>query len=292
MKPAPFDYHAPRSLAEATTLLAELADDDPKCIAGGQSLVPMMNLRLARPGHLVDLRHVPDLRGIHREGRSWRIGALTRHAAIEDDAQVRQDLPLLTEVAGNIGYRAVRNRGTIGGSVCHADPVAEWPMIACLLDAELEVVGPRGDRRVPAADFFVMTLESALHADEVLTHLRFTLPPDRWGWGFGEFARKVGDYAVVAAGVLLEAADGAIGHARIALAGVAGTPLRAHGAEQRLAGAALHDASALTAAAEAAASEIDPPDDLHASSVHRRQLVRTLVQRALVDASGRVAGDR
>ena len=293
MKPPPFEYHAPATTVEAARLLRDLEDDEAKCLAGGQSLVPLMNLRLARPGHLIDLNRVEGLQGITATKRGWRIGALTRHAQIEDSAELASGLKLLPQVAGQIGYRAIRTRGTIGGAICHADPVAEWPMIARLLDMEFEVSGPDGTREIAAADFFLTVFTPAIEPDEILTALEVRLPKGRWVTGFSEFARKTGDYAVVAAGVFLELdkKDG-ISAARVALSGVDLTPHRSEAAESALVGTDPRDATAHERVAAAAADAVEPSGDLHGSSDFRRQLVRAELQRALSDAASNLGGSR
>lgn len=287
MKSAPFEYHAPTSVDEAVGLLHELeeADEEPKCLAGGQSLVPMMNLRLARPTHLVDLRGIGELQGIETTSDGWRIGALTTHAAVEDGRQAFDQLALLPYVASHIGYRAIRSRGTIGGALCHADPVAEWPMIARLLDAELDVVGPSGARVVPAGDFFMTVFTPTIGPDELLRSIRIQRPPATSTWGFSEFARKVGDYAVVAAGVVLDVEDGAIVRARVALSGVDSTPHRSTAAEEELGGGDVGSTELYRRAAEAAAEAVSPQTDLHGTADYRRQLVRAEITRALVQAT-------
>jgi aerobic carbon-monoxide dehydrogenase medium subunit len=289
MKPPPFEYHAPSTVEEAVRLLDELEEEDAKVLAGGQSLVPMMNLRLARPGHLIDINRIDGLDGIHRAGDEWHIGARTRHVEIEDSEALVQSLPLFPAVASQIGYRQIRCRGTVGGSLCHADPVAEWPMIMLLMGAELEVAGPSGKRRIRADDFFEHLFTTTLAANELLENVRVKEPAGRWGWGFVEFARKVGDFAVVAAGVIVEADDGAITRGRIAIAGGAPVPLRSEGAETSLAGAALDDASAIRRAAEAAAESCEPSTDVHGTAEFRRHLVRVQTERALTDACRRAS---
>lgn len=226
MKPASFEYAAPVSIGEAVALLDELSGKEVKLLAGGQSLVPMMNLRLARPTHLIDLNRVEGLAGIEVGDGEVRVGALTRHREVERSAELRSVLPLLPVTASFIASPAIRARGTIGGSCCHADPVAEWPMVARLLDASFEVTGARGGRSVPAADFFVSVFTPALEPDELLTGIRFPLPGPSGGWGFAEFTRKVGDFAVIAAAARVEVDQGRVVTAGVAIAGAGPTPLR------------------------------------------------------------------
>jgi aerobic carbon-monoxide dehydrogenase medium subunit len=285
VKPPPFEYHAPTTFEAAVSLLGELEDEDAKCLAGGQSLVPLMNLRLARPGHLVDLNRVSGGRGIERTADGWRFGALTRHADVEDSAELAAEFPLLPQVARQIAYRAIRTRGTLGGAVCHADPVAEWPMVVRMLDAELEVVGPGGARTIPASEFFYTVFTPAIEPDEILRTIHIRLPRGSWTTGFAEFARKVGDYAIVAAGVLLELDGDTVSAANVGLSGVALTPHRSEAAESALEGTEVGDAAAHRRAADAAAEAVSPSTDLHASSDFRRQLVRTQLVRALDQAA-------
>lgn len=289
MKPAPFTYHAPDTVEEAIGLLDEFSDDDPKVLAGGQSLVPIMNLRLARPGHLIDINRIPGLGEIDHNGTHLTIGALVRHADIEDSAVVETANPLLREVSRQIGYRQIRYRGTVCGSVCHADPVAEWPMIMRLLDARFDIAGPGGVRSVESDEFFVHLFTTALAPDEILTHAHIPLPKGRWSWGFSEFARKAGDFAVVASAAIIETEDGLVKRASIALAGGGPTPLRAAEAEQLLEGVALDDDRSLLQAAEAVAEFSQPTGDIHGTADFRRRLVQVQTARALQQAFGRSA---
>ncbi|MGH9231456.1 MAG: FAD binding domain-containing protein [Acidimicrobiales bacterium] len=281
MKPAPFDYHLPGTIEEAVTLLTDLGDEEPKVLAGGQSLVPTMNVRLARPGHLVDLNRVAGLDGITREQDEWRIGAMTRHASVEDSPVLARELPLLPAVASWIGYRPIRNRGTVGGSLCHADPAAEWPLLARLLRAELDVRSSAGSRTVAADEFFEGVFTTALGDDEVLTAMRFAAPSEPWRWGFSEFARKVGDFAITAVGALLRLADGVVTDASLVVAGADSTPVRLVEAEAVLTGAAIDDEATAKEAAAAAGAAVDPMEDVHGSSAYRRHLVAVQVERAL-----------
>lgn len=288
MKPPPFRYAAPSTVAEAVGLLAEHADADARVLAGGQSLVPLMNFRLAHPGHLVDLRRVGELDGIRLDGDSLVIGAMTRQSTVEDSPEVALAAPLLAEAVTFVAHRPIRNSGTIGGSLAHADPVAELPAVALALDAELVAVGPRDTRRIPAAEFFVGPFGTALEADEILTEVR--LPRHRGGHAFVEFARTHGSFAIVAVAALVELAGERVARAAVALAGVAPTPVRAIEAEQALAGAAP-DAAAVGAAADAAVADLHPIGDVHASSATRVDLARVHVRRALELALAR-ARDR
>jgi CO/xanthine dehydrogenase FAD-binding subunit len=278
VKPPPFRYAAPGTVAEAVGLLAEHADAEARVLAGGQSLVPLMNFRLAHPGHLVDLRRIAELDGIRLDGDSLVIGAMTRQSAVEDSPEVALAAPLLAEAVRFVAHRPLRNSGTIGGSVAHADPVAELPAVALALDAELVAVGPDGTRRIPAAEFFRGPFTTALAPEEILTEVR--LPRRGGGHAFVEFARTHGSFAIVAVAALVELADGHVARAAIALAGVGSTPVRAVAAERALTGAAP-DAAALAAAADAAVADLDPIGDVHASAVTRVDLARVHVRRAL-----------
>jgi carbon-monoxide dehydrogenase medium subunit len=284
MKPATFEYYAPTSVDEAVGLLHDLRDEEPKLLAGGQSLVPTMNLRLARPASVIDINRTLGLSGIIREGDEWRIGAMTRHAEVEDSAQLRAEMPLLPEVVSHIGYRPIRNRGTVGGSICHADPAAEWPMLARLVRAGLDVRSAGGSRTVSADEFFDGVFTTVLGEDELLTSIRFLAPQTPWRWGFSEFARKVGDFALAAVGVVLWLSDGSISDASVVVAGAGAIPKRLDASEVALTGAALDDLEAMREAVEAAAQAVDPMDDVHATSAYKRRLVAVLVERALAQA--------
>jgi carbon-monoxide dehydrogenase medium subunit len=282
MKPPRFEYHRPETLKEAVELLAAHAALDAKLIAGGQSLVPLMNLRLARPGVLVDLQRVADLRGLSASNGGWQFGALLRHSDVEDSAELRTALPLLPAVVHHIGYRAIRNRGTVGGSICHADPAAEWPLLVRLLDAELIVRGPQGDRVIPSEAFFKGFMDTAVEPDEVLCSVRIPAPSRPWSWGFTEFTRTAGDFAVSAVGVVLErAADDTVVAARVAVAGQAEVPMRLANAEAALVGGHISDTAAHQRAAEAAGAEVDPPSDGNGSGDYKRQLLSVQLRRVL-----------
>ena len=287
MKPPVFEYHRPASADEAVALLASLGEDA-KLLAGGQSLVAMMNFRLARPTALVDISRLDELRFVRRDNGSLLVGALARHRDLEfpSDPATFDGFSVLPRAARQIGHYVIRQSGTFGGSIAHADPAAEWCMVALLLDAEIGVLGPEGTRRtVPADGFFQGFLMTDLAADEMIVDVRLSgaFPHA----GFQEFARRHGDFAVVAAGAALSMDGGTVKDARVVLGGVGGAPVRSAAAEELLRGA---DAGpgAFRAAADAAASEIDPPADLQGSPEYRRQLAAVLVRRALEEA---VAGD-
>jgi len=287
MKPPAFRYVRARSLDEAT---AELAKEggDAKVLAGGQSLVPMLNFRMAHPSALIDINQIPNLDEIKAEAGSVRIGALTRHHAVEMSPLIAQKLPLIAAAAKHVAHVTIRNRGTFAGSLSHADPAAEWPLVTRLFDAEISTRTPAGGRTLSAHDFFVSYLTTVLAEDEIVTDIKIPVPPAGTGWGFEEMSRRLGDFALAAVGTLVTVRDGVCTQARIALAGVGVTPLRAPGAEALLQGQALTE-DAIQAAAAQAATECDPPSDIHASAELRRHLVSVLVRRALVAAVQRAA---
>jgi len=295
MKPPPFAYAAPDTVEEAVGLLAEHADAEPRVLAGGQSLIPLMNFRLAKPGYLVDLRNVAGLSGIRREGDVLVIGAMTKMAEVERSPEVAVAAPLVTEAVGLVAHAPVRNSGTVGGSLAHADPAAELPAVALALDADLVAAGPGGTRVIPAAEFFTGPYSTALAADEILTEIRLPVWPG--GHAFTEFSRVHANFAVVAVAALVELdgnGDGGgdrIRHAALALAGVAPTPVRATAAERALAGAPA-DAATIRAAADAAATSLSPAGDLHASPETRRGLARTYLRRGIELAVARARNER
>jgi carbon-monoxide dehydrogenase medium subunit len=276
MIPAEFDYAAPASLEEVFSALG--SSEDAKLLAGGHSLIPLMKLRLAAPTLLVDLRHVPGLAGVAKNGE-WRIGAMTPHATLQDAG-----LGLVSAVAGTIADPQVRHRGTIGGSIAHGDPASDLP--AALLAAEATVVarGPGGERTMPAAELFVDYLTTSLQPDEVITEVR--IPSlDGWGFSYQKFNRRAEDWAMVAVPVLVKARDGVCEDVRIGLTNMAGRPLRATAAEEALRGRPL-TAESIAAAAEAAPEGTDPPGDLNASADYKRHLARVLTKRGLTEAAG------
>ena len=281
MKPAPFEYVAPRSLDEAVALLAQHGDEA-KVLAGGQSLVPMMAFRLATPAVLVDVNGVRELDYQRRDDDTLVLGALTRHRVVAD-LGLRERCALLAEGMDLIGHPAIRNRGTAGGSVAHADPAAEWPAILLALDGEVSAVGPRGERTIPADDLFVTYFTTSLAPDELVTEIRLPLPnaSGRVRSTFVEFARRQGDFALVGVAAVAErTSDGSVADARLALIGVADRPIRARAAEAALHGRQPTD-EALEDAARAVDGEIDPVSDVHGSAQYRRHLAKVLVRRAL-----------
>jgi carbon-monoxide dehydrogenase medium subunit len=282
VKPAAFDYHRVDRVEDALARLAELGEDA-KVLAGGQSLVPMMNFRLVRPPALVDITRIPDLDYVLRDGDALRVGALTRHRAIEtlDDPDVVGGYELLPRAARWVGHYPIRTRGTFGGSVAHADPSAEWCMLAVLLDATVVARGPDGEREIPAADFFLGFFTTALEPGELLVEVRFPRP--RPHAAIHEFARRHGDFAIVAAAAALDVDGDRISGARIVVGGVDEIPLRVEEAERALEGAAP-GGEAFAEAGRAAAEAIDPAGDVHGSADYRRDLTEVLVRRALAEA--------
>jgi len=284
MKPAPFDYTAPRSLDEAVSALAH-GGPDAKVLAGGQSLIPLLNFRLARPSLLVDLNRVAELAHISPRERGLAVGAMTRQVAVERAAGLADLQPLLVEAIGYIGHAAIRSRGTIGGSLAHADPAAELPAVAVCLDAELIVVGPRGRRSIAAEDFFVGYLTTVLEPDEILVEAYFPPLRPHTGQAWVEFARRHGDFALAGVAVSLSMQDDIVRDARIVLTGVGGKPERAREAETLLIGGSVTERA--HAAASAARTSIDPDADIHASKEYRAHLAGVLTERAIRLASER-----
>ncbi len=281
MKPAPFEYHAPESVADAVGLLAEHADEA-KPLAGGQSLVPMLALRLTRFEHLVDLNRVGELSGIERSNGTLTIRAMTRQRALEHNDEVAAAVPLLALATPLIGHFQIRNRGTVGGSLAHADPASELPAVALALDAELELASTAGTRRVPASDFFVGTWTTAVADEELLVAAHFPVWEGRAGFAFDEVARRLGDFALtgVACGVEL-GGDGKITRAAISLLGMGSTPERAREAEAALLGGTPPGAPELAEIAQLAVRDLEPSDDVHATGHYRKRVGAYLVERTL-----------
>jgi carbon-monoxide dehydrogenase medium subunit len=289
MKPPSFDYAAPKTVGEAVALLQQ-HEGEAKILAGGQSLMPLLNMRLARPGLLVDAARVDGLDFIREIDGSVAIGAMTRQRSVEFSELVRTRHPLLHAATHHIAHPQNRNQGTVGGSLAHADPAAELPATALALDAEFRAVGPNGERRIKAADFFVTYLTTALEPSEVLTEVRFPALPGRAGWSFMELARRHGDFALAGVVTYLTL-DGGMrcSGARIVLFGVGATPVRAAAAERLLVGDTLGD-TLFEHAGRTASEEIDEPlSDVHASAEYRRDLARVLTRRALAEAASRAA---
>jgi CO/xanthine dehydrogenase FAD-binding subunit len=293
LKPAPFRYARPQSLADAVELLAS-ADDDVKILAGGQSLVPMLNLRLVRPSVLIDLNSVPGLDHITPGADGGlAIGALARHAALASSASVAERAPLLAEAARHVGHPAIRHRGTLGGSLAHADPAAELPAAPVALGAELRLHGGRGARTVRASEFFLGLMTTALQPGEILLEVR--IPLQGPGWGFAEVVRRAGDFALAGvAAVVVRAAgsSGRLASARLVGFGVGDRPVRFTAAEEILTNQGGDPGAALARAAAAAAGACDPPDDVHASAEYRRHLAAMLTEDAVGQALARLDGAR
>jgi len=286
VKPPPFEYHDPRTLEEALGLLAEHGDEA-KVLAGGQSLVPLLNFRLARPERLVDLNGVAELDYLRFENGTLRIGAMTRHSALERSPEVAERVPLLTEAVKLVGHVQIRNRGTVGGSVAHADPAAELPVAFAALGARFHARSQGGRRSFSPEELFLTHLTTALAPDELLTEIELPLPPPGSGFAFLEFARRHGDFALGGAAVQVAlGGDGRCEQAAIALLGAAPTPLRRPEVESSLAGRALDEATAAEAARQAA-DDLKPSGDIHGSGEYRRGLAEVLLRRALLKAAER-----
>jgi carbon-monoxide dehydrogenase medium subunit len=279
MKMPPFEYVCPATVADVVRLLASHADA--KALAGGQSLVPMLAFRLASPSLLVDLRQLSELRRITITDAGVTLGAMTRWRDIEDDARLARAHPLLKAAIAHVAHYQIRNRGTVGGSIAHADPAAEMPGIAVTCEAEIATVSPRGARTIKADDFFQGPLITALEADEIITEIRLPAWPAGRRWGFQEFARRRGDFALAAAAVFYDLdPQGKATNAHVGVIGVADRPLRLPSAEAVINGTTVDDAT--IAKAEAATSAaVDPDDDIHASGAYRKALAGTMVERAL-----------
>ena len=283
MKLPPFDYACPTTLPEAIELLA--SHDDAKAIAGGQSLVPMLAFRLAQPSLLVDLRKLADLRGIRISDAGVTLGAMVRWRDIEEDERLETAHPLLKAAISHVAHYQIRNRGTVGGSIAHADPAAEMPGIAITCDAEIAVVGKSGAHVIQAADFFQGALTTALTTDEIIVEIRLPAWPAGRRWGFQEFARRRGDFAMAAAAVFYDQDErGKARNAHVGVIGVGDRPLRLTAVEDLLNGESIDEATIAKADAATSAA-VEPQDDIHASAAYRRSLVGTMVERALTSAA-------
>ena len=282
MKPPAFDYLVATDCDMAVAALAR-AGSEAKILAGGQSLMPMLNFRLLRPSILVDINRIPGLSFIEETPDSVRIGALTRHFQLETSPLIAQHFPVLSYAVAHVGHLAIRNRGTIGGSLSHADPAAELPMMAVLLDATLRIVSATGSRTVAARDFFLNALTVDLDGTELLTEIVLPKLPAQTGWGFGEIVRRHGDFALAAVATTLTLSGSEIVQARIALTGVGPTTLRAAEAESLLVGREF-DENLSRRAIGAVREAISPETDLHASADYRRHLAGVLIGRALAAA--------
>ncbi len=282
MKPPAFKFFAAESVEEAVSLLAQHGDEA-KVIAGGQSLVPMLNFRLLSPSVIVDINGIAGLDQIEDCNGGLKIGALTRHFSLETSEVVKKRFPVISAAMIHVAHLAIRNRGTIGGSLSHADPAAELPTIAVLLDAKITVVRSGGERVIDAGDFFESALNSALEDDEIVTQIEFPALPARTGWGFHEFTRRSGDFGLAGVAATMTRSGKRAAHVRIALLGVDETPIRATEAESLLNDSEF-GTDGVRAAVEAARELVEPIDDLHASADYRRHLVGILTERALTSA--------
>jgi carbon-monoxide dehydrogenase medium subunit len=279
MKLPQFDYEAPKTVAEALELLAEY-EDEASVLAGGQSLIPLLALRLAHPAVLIDINGIGELSGVSAANGSVAIGAVTREYVAEESQTIADAVPLLAAALPFIGHEAIRNRGTIGGSLAHADPAAELPAVARALDAEFVVRGPSGERVVPAAEWFEGYLTTSRRPDELLTEVRFPVAGPGTGISFLEVTRRHGDFAIVGLAASLTLSGGAITSARLAFAGLSDVPVRAACAEDLLVGE-TPSAGLFDEAARRATAGIDPPADLHGSADYRKKVAAALVRRGL-----------
>jgi carbon-monoxide dehydrogenase medium subunit len=289
MKLPPVDYEAPKTVSEALDLLAEHLDEA-SVLAGGQSLIPLLALRLARPAVLIDINGIAGLSGVSAADGWVAIGAMTREYVAEESKTVAGTVPLLAAALPLVGHEAIRSRGTIGGSLAHADPAAELPAVARALDAEFVVRSQSGERVIPAADWFDGYLTTSRGPDELLVEVRFPAAEGETGTSFQEVARRHGDFAIVGLAASLTLSGDAISDARLAFAGVSDVPVRATGAEELLAGE-RPSAGLFDEAARRATEDIDPPADLHGSSEYRKKVAATLVRRGLRAAADN-AGER
>ena len=289
MKPAKFTYHTPDSLEAAFQLLGEYGDEA-KIIAGGQSLIPVMNLRLAQPEHLIDINTIKGLSQIREEGDNITIGALSRHREIETSALLKERLPLLPEAAMRIGHLAIRNRGTIGGSLSNADPAAEWSLMAFLMDADIEITSARGTRMADITDFIQSVYTSDLSADEILTAVKFPPIAPGEGWAVCRISRRAGDFAIVSvATTICLDTSGAIENLRLCIGGMDVTPVRISHVEHAAVGQMPNEAW-IKSAAEVASGIGSPESDMHASAEYRREMAAHLTAEALREALKRCGG--
>jgi len=285
VKPARFEYFCPRAVDEAVDLLARYGDDG-KVLAGGQSLVPLMNMRLARPAVIIDINRIDGFGDLRERNGILRFGALTRQRAAERSPVVAERCPLLRDALRLVGHAQIRNRGTLGGSIAHADPAAELTAILSALDGEVTARSARGTRTIAAADLFVTYLTTALDPRELIVEIRIPALSPGAGWSWMEIARRHGDFALAGVGVVLVIRRGTIAEARIALTGVGPTPVRAGAAERLLVGHAPSD-TLWTEAAEAVRAAVTPDGDIHASAEYRKHVAGVLTQRALREALSR-----
>lgn len=287
MKPPPFTYHDPKTVPEALELLATL--ENTRLLAGGQSLMPMLNFRYVQPDHIIDLNLIDGLAGIEDKGDALYIGGMTRQRDIEYADVVQKRCPLMYEAILNVGHRQTRNRGTLGGSLAHLDPSAELPTVAMALDATVHVESKSGSRTLPMSEFPMAYMTPAIELEEMVTGVTFPYWPEGHGWAFVEFARRHGDFAIVSAAALMTVGtDGKIGRASLTVSGVGPSPVRCAAAEELLtggdAGEALFDQASETC------REIDAMEDVYAASWYRQHLAAVLSKRALIKAHARATG--
>jgi carbon-monoxide dehydrogenase medium subunit len=285
MKPAPFEYVRAASIDAAISLLAQ-GGGEAKILAGGQSLVPMMNLRLAQPRMLVDVNRIPGHDYIRREGNELVIGFLARHEDVKRSALVREVCPLMTAAYEHVAHGTIRNRGTLCGNLCHADPASEMPAVMLAAGATMELQGPQGTRQVRAADFFVSMYETAARSDEMLVRVRVPVAPAGQGWGFQEVSTRKGDFAFVCVGALMQVQGGRIASVALCAAGVGGRAVRLDAAERALVGQPAEEQT-FSDAAQAARSSVAPYSDALVSAEYRSELLEALTKRALADAASR-----
>ena len=283
MIPPEFEYVAPGSVGEAVAALA--ADEDAKVLAGGQSLIPVLRLRLSYPTTLVDLRKVEELRGVREEGDTLVIGAMTRHSDVVQDPLVRQYAALVADATATVADPAVRHRGTFGGALAHADPAGDLAAVALALDAQLVAEGPGGRRSIPAAEFFQDYLQTSLQPDELLVEVRIPKLQGDWGVRYEKFNRVAQAWAIVASAVAVRRENGSIAEARVGLTNMGPTPVRATGVEEALRGAPA-EPGAVAEAAMRAADGTTPPEDLNGRADYRRHLAQVLTRRAVAHAAG------
>jgi aerobic carbon-monoxide dehydrogenase medium subunit len=290
MKPAAFDYIAPNSLEAAVEAIAA-ANGDGKVLAGGQSLMPLLNFRMTRPTVVVDLMHIPGMSFIELRDNDVAIGAMTRHADLEFSDLVASKLPVMAAAMRYVAHLAIRNKGTIGGSLSHADPAAELPMLAVFHEATIKAQGSNGRRDIAAEDFFVSALTNCLDPDEIVFEIDFPILTSHAGWAFEEVARRFGDFALASIAVSFEVVDDKIADARVAVMGVADTPRRLREAEQALKGA-RSEPEAAARFAEIVRSCLSPASDIHVSAEYRKNLIGALAERAFMTAWTRAVGEQ
>jgi CO/xanthine dehydrogenase FAD-binding subunit len=290
MKPAAFDYVAPNSLEAAVEALAA-TNGDGKVMAGGQSLMPLLNFRMTRPSTIIDLTHIAGLSFIELRDNAVAIGALTRHAELEFSKLVAARLPVMAAAMPHVAHLAIRNQGTIGGSLSHADPAAELPMLAVFYEATIKVQGTGGRREIPAEEFFVSALTNCLEPDEIVFEIDFPILTSHTSWAFEEVARRFGDFALACIAVSIALLDGRVSDARVAVMGVADTPLRLRQAEDALRGVQVGPGSAAEFA-KIVRSCLSPADDIHVSADYRKNLIGALAKKALLKAWARATGEQ